>query len=79
MAEKRILRRLVAVSVVDMVGYSRAMGADEEGTLARLNVLRNEILHPKISEFGGRIVKTMSTAETATNLRRIGFLAMIFP
>jgi adenylate cyclase len=34
------------------------MGADEAGTLARLNALRDELLHPKVAEYGGRIVKT---------------------
>jgi adenylate cyclase len=57
-AEKRVQRRLAAILAADVVGYSRLMGEDEEGTLARLNALRSEILHPKISEYGGRIVKT---------------------
>ena len=58
MAEKRVQRRLAAILAADVVGYSRLMGKDEEGTHARLNSLRRELLHPKVSEYGGRIVKT---------------------
>ena len=58
MAEKRVQRRLAAILAADVVGYSRLMGADEEGTLARLKKIRNDFLHPKVSEYGGRIVKT---------------------
>jgi adenylate cyclase len=58
MAEERVQRRLAAILAADVVGYSRLMGEDEEGTLARLNTLRTELLHPKVSEYGGRIVKT---------------------
>ena len=53
-----VQRRLVAILAADVVGYSRLMGADEEGTLARLKALRSEIIDPKIAERGGRIVKT---------------------
>ena len=41
-----------------MAGYSRLMGADEEGTLARLKALRRELVEPRIAEHRGRIVKT---------------------
>ncbi len=58
MAEKRVQRRLVAIMAADVVGYSRLMGQDETGTLARLKNLRAEFLHPKVAEHGGRIVKT---------------------
>ena len=57
MAEQRVERRLTAVFASDVVGYSRLMGADEEGTLARLNAHRREFLEPKIAEHRGRIVK----------------------
>jgi class 3 adenylate cyclase len=43
MAERRVQRRLAAILVVDVVGYSRMMGQDEAGTLARLKTLRKEI------------------------------------
>ncbi|HEX9835909.1 MAG TPA: adenylate/guanylate cyclase domain-containing protein, partial [Alphaproteobacteria bacterium] len=58
MAEERVQRRLAAILAADVVGYSRMMEADEAGTLARVKALRAELLHPKIAEYGGRIVKT---------------------
>jgi adenylate cyclase len=58
MPEERMQRRLAAIVATDVVGYSRMMGRDEAGTLARLKVLRAEFLHPKVTEYGGRIVKT---------------------
>src|SRR5216683_8272378 len=51
-------RRLAAILAADVAGYSRLMGADEEGTLARLNAHRRALFDPKIAEHGGRIVKT---------------------
>ena len=51
-------RRLAAILAADVVGYSRLMGADEEGTLAALKALRYELSDPKINEHHGRIVKT---------------------
>src|SRR5262245_38751981 len=58
MAEERVQRRLAAILAADVVGYSRLMGTDEEGTLARLKVHRRDLVDPKISEHRGRIVKT---------------------
>ena len=52
-------RRLAAIVLADVVGYSRLMGADETGTLAALRVHRSELIDPLISEHRGRIVKTM--------------------
>jgi len=57
MAETRVERRLAAIFAGDVAGYSRLMGADEEGTLARLNAHRREFLEPKIAEHRGRVVK----------------------
>jgi adenylate cyclase len=51
-------RRLAAILAADVAGYSRLMGADEEGTLERLKALRHELVDPKIAEHHGRIVKT---------------------
>jgi adenylate cyclase len=51
-------RRLAAILAADVVGYSRLMGADEEGTLNRLKAHRRELVDPKIREHHGRIVKT---------------------
>ena len=53
------VRRLAAIMATDVVGYSRMMGADEEGTLVRLKSLRRRLIDPKIAEHSGRIVKTM--------------------
>ena len=57
MAETRVERRLTAIFAGDVAGYSRLMGVDEEGTLARLNAHRREFLEPKIADHRGRIVK----------------------
>src|SRR5712672_1172255 len=54
----RVERRLAAIMAVDVVGYSRLMGVDEEGTLERLKAIRRELGDPKIAEHRGRIVKT---------------------
>ena len=52
------VRRLTAILAADVAGYSRLMGADEEGTHERLKALRRELVDPKIAEHHGRIVKT---------------------
>jgi adenylate cyclase len=57
MVEQRVERRLTAIFAGDVAGYSRLMGADEEGTLSRLNAHRREFLEPKITDCRGRIVK----------------------
>jgi len=51
-------RRLLAILAADVAGYSRLIGADEEGTLNRLRSIRAEIIDPKVIEHRGRIVKT---------------------
>ena len=58
MSEGRVERRLAAILAVDVAGYSRLMGEDEEGTLAALRAVRRELGDPKIAEHRGRIVKT---------------------
>src|SRR6185437_1059267 len=58
MSTKRIERRLEAVLAADIAGYSRLMGADEEGTLERLKACRRALIDPKIAEHRGRLVKT---------------------
>src|SRR6185503_9931302 len=52
-------RRLTAILAADVVGYSRLMGEDEVGTLARLQSCRRELIDPAIEEFRGRIIKLM--------------------
>src|ERR1700681_3772013 len=58
LATERVERKLAAILAAELAGYSRLMGADEEGTLARLKALRRELADPKIKEHRGRIVKT---------------------
>jgi TolB-like protein/Flp pilus assembly protein TadD len=50
-------RRLAAILAADVAGYSRLMGADEEGTHERLRAHLGQLVHPKIKEHRGRIVK----------------------
>ena len=58
MSGERVDRRLAAVLAADVAGYSRLMGADEEGTLARLKAVRKALVDPTIAAHRGRIVKT---------------------
>jgi adenylate cyclase len=50
-------RKLAAILVADVVGYSRLAGADEDRTLARLRTLRSDLIDPTIALHHGRIVK----------------------
>ena len=52
-------RRLAAILVADVVGYSRLIGADETGTLAALRALRKDVVEPALKRHHGRIVKLM--------------------
>src|ERR1700746_2523660 len=58
LATERVERRLAAILAADVAGYSRLIGANEEGTLAALKAHRRELIEPKIIEHRGRIVKT---------------------
>jgi adenylate cyclase len=67
-------RRLAAIFAADVAGYSRLIGADEEGTLARLRAHLRELIDPKIAEHQGRIVKTTGDgllAEFASPVRAV--------
>jgi adenylate cyclase len=59
MGDKRVQRRLAAILAADVVGYSRLIETDEEGTRARLRSLQADVFGPQIAADGGRIVKTM--------------------
>ena len=59
MAVASVERRLAAILAADVVGYSRLMGEDEPGTLARLQAHRRELIDPKIAAHHGRMVKLM--------------------
>src|SRR5438132_12244378 len=58
MPEQPVERKLAAILAADIAGYSRLVGLDEEGTLARLRALRRELIDPTIVEHRGRIFKT---------------------
>lgn len=58
MAEGRVERRLAAILAADVVGYSRLIGDDEQGTLRRLRTLRADLIDPAIARHRGRLVKT---------------------
>jgi len=55
----RVETRFAVIMCADVVGYSRLMGADEEGTLAALNAVRRSLFDPTIAEHRGRIVRAM--------------------
>ena len=50
-------RKIAAILVADVVGYSRLAGADEDRTLSRLRGLRSDLIDPAIAAHRGRIVK----------------------
>jgi adenylate cyclase len=58
LSNEHVERRLAAVLAADVAGYSRLMGTDEEGTLARLKAVRKTLVDPTITFHRGRIVKT---------------------
>jgi class 3 adenylate cyclase len=55
-------RKLAAILAADVVGYSRLLGRDESGTLARLREHRKERLEPALARYGGRLVKLTAMA-----------------
>lgn len=59
MAEERVQRRLAAIVIADVVGYSRLMEEDEVATLTTLKARRSKILQPVVHAHGGRVVKVM--------------------
>lgn len=58
MADDRVQRRLAAILAADVVGYSRLMETDEQGTIARQKTHRRELIDPLIADYRGRIIKT---------------------
>ncbi len=52
-------RRLAAIMAADVVGYSRLIRSDEDGTLAAFKSLRSDLIGPKMAEHHGRVVKLM--------------------
>ncbi|MBV8590045.1 MAG: hypothetical protein JO212_08285 [Acetobacteraceae bacterium] len=57
MEHRPVVRRLAAILAADVVGYSRLMEADEEGTLAQLKAHRRALIDPKIKEHRGKVIK----------------------
>jgi len=51
-------RKLAAIMIADLAGFSRLMEHDESLTFARLRRLRDEVIQPKVAEYGGRLIKT---------------------
>src|SRR5215468_5074687 len=58
MPEERVQRRLAAILVADVVGYSRLVDRDEGGTLDRVQAVLREVVQPAIDRYRGRIAKT---------------------
>ena len=63
-------RRLAAILVADVVGYSRLMEADEAGTRAALKAHRKELIEPKTAEYHGCVVEDMADS-TSMELGRV--------
>ena len=59
------VRRLTAILAADVAGYSRLMGADEEGTHERLKTHLSDLVNPKIAEHQGRVVKNTGDGSLA--------------
>ena len=71
----RAERRLAAIMAADVVGYSRLMGDDEEGTVRKVKALIQEVVRPALEEHRGRLVKTMGDgflAEFASVIEAFG-------
>ena len=63
-------RKLAAILVADVVGYSRLAAADEDRTLARLRGLRSDLIDPAIAVHHGRVVKRTGDG-TIVEFRRV--------
>ena len=59
MPEREGQRRLAAIVAMDIVGYSRMMGVDEDGTLAHVKAVRADLIQPAMTAFHGRLVKSL--------------------
>ena len=55
-------RRLAAILVADVVGYSKLIGSNEAGTLAQLRALRADVIQPAIGRHAGRLFKSVGDA-----------------
>ncbi len=66
MGTLEVERKLAAILAADVAGYSRLMGADEEGTHASFMAHLRELIEPKVREHRGRVVKTTGDGFLAT-------------
>ena len=66
MASDHVKRKLAAILAADIAGYSRLMGADEAGTLARLKEYRRELIDPKNKQYRGCVVKRQVMASSSS-------------
>ena len=71
------IRRLAAILAADVAGYSRLMGADEEGALERRKAHRRELLDPKITEHRGRIPGSSPGTKTACDGVLVEFASIV--
>jgi len=76
-ADPRFERRLVAILAADVAGYSRLVGADEEGTIARLRTLRAELIDLKIAEHRGRILGSSARTKTTGDKLLVEFSSVV--
>ncbi len=56
--QNAVIRKLAAIVIADVVGFSRHMERDDAGTLVRLKTIREHLIDPKIAAYGGHVVKT---------------------
>jgi class 3 adenylate cyclase len=70
-------RRLAAILAADVAGYSRLMGADEEGTLERLKALRRDLVDPTIAEHRGRIPGSSPGTKTTGDGLLVEFASVV--
>lgn len=61
MTKRHVDRRLTAILAADVAGYSRLMGADEEGTHAQLKAHRHDLIDRRIKKHRGHIINTAAT------------------
>jgi hypothetical protein len=74
-ALKAVNRRLAAILAADVVGYSRLMGADQEGTLERLKALRYELLDPKTPVIAAASLCRSETRQLSSLCEQNAFMA----
>jgi len=64
-------RKIAAILVADVVGFSRLAGTDEDRTLSRLRGLRSDLIDPAIAAHPGRIIKRAGDRNVSRNAERL--------